>query len=562
MFIVKKKIGSEEYFYLRESKRVGSKVKAVTLAYLGKDKKEAERKAENIKEGVGKALKGSTSDKKARIKMEQTQLEKVNLGIDELAMFCKRKGFVYPSGEIYGGLAGFWDFGPLGVEMLNNLKREWWREHIQKRSDIVGIDGSIITNPKVWKASGHVDSFVDYEVVNKKTKEKFKVDKHEVSKYEKDNDFEVKGEFSPMFTTQVGPSKEEGVTAYLRPETAQLIFADFKAVQENSRLKLPFGIAQVGKAFRNEISPREFLFRCREFEQMEIEYFIAPKQKCEFIDEIKDVEILVYSEEIQKSGKEAVKMHVYKAWKSGVFKRDWHAYWLAKEFMWFVSLGADPNKFRARQHLSEERSHYSSDTWDLEYEFPMGFRELEGFADRSTYDLSQHEKFSNEKLSINDPVFGRVLPEVVCEPSLGVGRAFSVFMLSSYHVDKARDNIVLTLNPRLAPIKAAVFPIVKGEEYEKISQEIVKELREEWSVNYDISGSIGRRYSRNDEIGTPMCITIDEETLKDKSVTIRERDTTEQVRVKISELREVLNRVINKGESVLKLGKLVETRKK
>jgi len=487
------------------------------------------------------------------------------LSIDELATFCKRRGFAYPSGEIYGGLAGFWDYGPLGVELKNNIKREWWRFHVHQREDLVGIDGSIITNPKVWEASGHVASFVDVAVVCKKCGHKAKIDKHQVGKVKCDkcgSDYIVKGEFNPMFVTNVGPIKEDSIKSYLRPETAQLIFADFKAIHDNSRLKLPFGIAQVGKAFRNEISPREFLFRCREFEQMEIEYFIARGMKCPYIDEIKGVEMEIYSEEMQKFDKNAKKMKVYDAWKKGIIKNDWHAYWIALEFSWFVLLGANPEKFRARQHLSEEKSHYAVDTWDLEYSFPMGWRELEGFANRSNFDLTQHEKHSNKSMSIQDAIAGKVLPDVVCEPSLGVERAFLVFMFDAYEHDQKRENIVLHLSPKLAPYKAAIFPLISKGEVLEVSREVYKDLKEEFNVLFDESGSIGRRYARNDEIGTPFCITVDESSLKGKSVTIRERDSTKQIKVKIEKLRSVLRDLINDDISFEDAGKAVVTRVK
>jgi glycyl-tRNA synthetase len=486
------------------------------------------------------------------------------IGIDELALFCKRKGFVYPSGEIYGGLAGFWDFGPLGVEMINNLKREWWKYIVHQREDVVGIDGAIITNPKVWEASGHVLSFVDVAVVCKKCGYKTKIDKFEVGKARCEKckgAYEVKGEFNPMFVTNVGPIKEDSMKAYLRPETAQLIFADFKLVQENERLTLPFGIAQIGKAFRNEVSPREFLFRCREFEQMELEYFVSKGLKCPYMDEIGGISIAVYSEEMQKAGKEAKTMKIMDALKKGIIKRDWHAYWISQMFGWFILMGADEKKFRIRQHLSSERSHYSSDTWDLEYEFPMGWRELQGFADRATYDLSQHQKVSGKSMEISD-ASGKFIPEVVCEPSLGVGRAFLVLMLSAYEHDRKRDNIVLHLDSRIAPYKAAVFPIVsKGEVYE-MARGIHKDLLEEFNAFFDDSGSIGRRYARQDEAGTPFCITIDNESLKDKSVTIRERDTTKQIRVKASELRDVIRKLVADDLSFEDAGKAVETRVK
>ncbi len=584
MFIVKKKIGNKEYYYLRESRREGGKVIAKTIAYLGKTRKEAERKMSEVemnggkleKKDRGKELKG---EKVREIRMKNNKTE---ISIDDLATYCKRKGFVYPSGELYGGLAGFWDFGPAGVEILNNIKKEWWKFHVQRREDIVGIDGAIVTNPKIWEASGHVASFVDYAVYNKKIKEKFKVDKHELSKYENNKDYEIKGEFNPMFTTQVGPVVADSVKAYLRPETAQLIFADFKEVWENARLRLPCGIAQVGKAFRNEISPREFLFRAREFEQMEIEYFIAPGQKCPYIDEIKGIEIVIFDEKTQKEGKEGTenknslsrklrepqeevsgeKMEIYNAFKKGIIKTDWHAYWMAEEMRWFIMLGANPLNFRARQHTSEERSHYAIDTWDLEYKFPMGWRELQGFANRGTWDLGQHSKHSGKNLEIVDAELGRVLPEVVCEPSLGVGRAFIVFMLDAYEESKERENTVLHLSPKLAPYKAGLFPLISKGEIFDLSRELFKDLKEEFNIVFDKSGSIGRRYARQDEIGTPYCITVDGDSLKDKAVTIRERDTTKQIRVEIKKLKETLAKLLKDEIAFEDAGKIVETRVK
>jgi glycyl-tRNA synthetase len=548
-YIVKQKVYGKEYYYLREAKREGNKVKSICLAYLGKDKRQAEEKAEVF-------LKDLKTKKPNKIKME-----KKDLSVEELAVFCKRRGFVYQSGEIYGGFAGFWDFGNVGVELKNNLKREWWKYHVYERGDIAGIDGSIITHPTVWKASGHVDSFSDVFIVCKKCKKPSKIDKSELGKAKcncgGDFDSSSAKDFKLMFETIVG----EKDTAYLRPETAQLIFADFKAVQENSRLKLPFGIAQIGKAFRNEIAPRDFLFRCREFEQMEIEYFIKPNEKCPY--EIPNEEILIYSAEAQESGTGGEKMKIFEAFKKGIIKKDWHAYWLATEFLFFKNLGANPTKFRIRQHKKEELAHYSSDCWDLEYEFPFGWKELEGIADRSTYDLSQHEKFSKKDLKIFDEESKeKILPAVICEPSLGVERAFLVFMFDSYYYDKERENIVLRLNSKLSPIKAAIFPIVKQAEFEKISQEVFEDLRKEFNVVQDLSGSIGRRYARNDEIGTPYCITIDGDSSKNKDVTIRDRDTTKQIRVKVKDLREVLRKLIEREIEFEEAGKKVETRVK
>ncbi len=482
------------------------------------------------------------------------------LSIEELAVFCKRKGFVYPSGEIYGGLSGFWDFGHLGVALKNAIKQAWWQFHVYDRDDVVGIDGSIITNPKVWEASGHVASFSDIFVVCRKCKKPGKIDKNELGKVKCPNcggsyDEKHAKEFQLMFKTQVGDSG----SAYLRPETAQLIFTNFKQVFENARMKLPGGIAQIGKVFRNEIAPRDFLFRCREFEQMELEYFISPGEKCVY--PLGKTKILVYSAEDQEKEKEGQVLGFSDALKKGIIKVDWHAYWLEQEFLWFIGLGANPEKFRIRQHMQDEKSHYAIDTWDLEYQFPFGWKELQGMANRGDYDLRQHEKHSLQKLSVLNAKGERVLPEVVCEPSQGVERAFLVFLCDAYEHDQKRDNVVLHLHPKLAPVKAAVFPIVKEVKMMKLAEEIYKELRKEWHVSYDESGSVGRRYSRNDEIGTPVCITVDEQSVKDKSVTLRERDTTKQVRVKIAELQDVMRKVVN-GKNVLKLGKLVETRVK
>ncbi|MCK5449521.1 glycine--tRNA ligase [Candidatus Pacearchaeota archaeon] len=472
-----------------------------------------------------------------------------DITIDELANFCKRKGFVYPSGELYGGLAGFWDFGPMGSELKNNIKSSWWKFHVHCRDDVVGIDGSIVTSPKVWEASGHVANFVDVAVVCKKCGSKFKIDEHELGKVRCEKckgELESKGKFNPMFTTQVGPIEDDSVTSYLRPETAQLIFADFKLVQENARLKLPFGIAQVGKAFRNEIAPRNFVFRSREFEQMEIEYFIDPSKNKECPFEIEDMEILIYSSKMQDENSEPMRMSIEKALEEKIIQLPWHAYWLSSGLKWFFELGANPENFRIRQHVKDEKSHYATDTWDIEYKFPFGWKELQGIADRGIFDLTQHEKFSKSDLKIMDDVAGKkLLPMVVAEPSLGVERAFLVFMLDAYSVGE-KGNVVLKLNPKLAPIKVAVFPLVKKDEkLVEQAREICRNLREEWNVVYDESGSVGRRYARNDEVGTPFCITVDGDSGKKKDVTIRNRDDGEQRRVKIKDLKDVLRGLIS-----------------
>lgn len=566
VFIVKKKIGGREYYYLNKSIREGKKVRTKTIAYLGKTRADAEKKAKEFEKRLKKEKKKKEKKEAKEKTAEILAPKEKESSIEEIMVFCKRKGFVYPSGEIYGGLAGFWDFGHLGTELKNNIKEEWWKFHVRQRNDIVGIDSAIITNPKVWEASGHVSSFSDIAVACKKCGFKTKVDKSELGKARCERckgEYESKGNFSLMFTTNVGPIEGESIKSYLRPETAQLIFADFKFIHDAARLKLPFGIAQVGKAFRNEIAPRDFLFRMREFEQMEIEYFVDPKEKCPY--KIGNSEILILSAEMQEKNKEPKKMSIKEAHEKNIIKTDWHAYWLEQEFLWFVNLGANPNKFRIRQHLSDEKSHYAIDTWDLEYKFPFGWKELQGMANRTDFDLKQHEKFSKTSMEIIEEKDGKpekILPHVICEPSQGVERAFLVFMFDSYCFDEKRQNIVLRLHPKLSPIKAAVFPIVKKPEYESLAKQIVNDLKQEFNVNYDISGSIGRRYARNDEAGTPFCITIDNKSPKNKDATIRDRDTTLQIRVKIKDLKETFKKLVNKEIQFEKAGKLVVTRVK
>ncbi|MBI3027793.1 glycine--tRNA ligase [Candidatus Woesearchaeota archaeon] len=512
-------------------------------------------------------------------------MEKPKLTIDEMAAFCKRKGFVYPNSEIYGGIAGFYDFGHLGVELKNNIKKEWWKTFVQQREDIVGIDGSIITNPMVWKASGHVEGFTDVLVDCKKCGSRFRGDqliedklkiatagmstddvaqelkRHKVKCPKCGSELGEPNRFNLMFTTNVGPVQITASAAYLRPETAQIIFADFKLVQENARLKLPFGIAQIGKAFRNEISPRDFLFRMREFEQMEIEYFVHPEkqEECKFIDDVMDYELNVLSAEMQKEKKNMQKMPIKECLNKKIIKTKWHAYWLASMHKWFVDLGADAEHFRIRQHVKDELSHYALDTWDLEYEFPFGWKELQGLSNRTDFDLKQHMGYSKTDLSIFDEeTKKKIIPHVICEPSQGVERAFLVFMFDAYEYDKKRENVVLKLHPKLCPIKIGVFPLVSNKkEIVELAKKIHNELKQEWTCTFDLSGSIGRRYARADEIGIYACVTIDHESLEDESITIRARDTTEQVRVKIKDLKEVLRKFMD-GENLGKLGENVE----
>jgi glycyl-tRNA synthetase len=493
----------------------------------------------------------------------------MTMTIDDMASFCKRKGFVYQNSEIYGGMSGFFDYGPLGAEVKNSIKQNWWKFFIHQREDCIGLDGSIISHPTVWKASGHVDCFEDIMLVCSKCKEKIRGDTYiedvlkiaadgmkvdEINKLVKEHelkcpkckaDFEEANDFNLMFKTQVGPSQDSKATAYLRPETAQLIFTNFRLATDNMRMKLPFGIAQIGKAFRNEISPRNFVFRCREFEQMEIEYFIHPKglNDCPYFEDVKNHVIVYYSACMQADKKDMKKATIGSLVADGVIKTTWHGYWLAMAHRWYISLGARPENFRIRQHLNTEKSHYALDTWDLEYNFPFGWKELIGMANRTDYDLSQHIKFSKKDLSLFDEeTKEKVVPHVVAEPSFGVDRSFLIFMFDAYEDDKERGNIVLKLHPKLAPIKASVFPLVNKEGLPQLAKKIYKELQMDFNVTYDQSGSIGRRYARADEIGTPICITVDFDSKEENTVTIRDRDTTKQERVKIEDLKAILEK--------------------
>ena len=511
-------------------------------------------------------------------------MEKQKLTIDEMATFCKRKGFVYPNSEIYGGISGFYDFGHLGVELKNNIKKEWWKTFVQQRDDVVGIDGSIITNPMVWKASGHVDGFTDVLVDCRKCGSRFrgnqliedklkiptagmsldeiakKLAGHKIKCQKCGSELSEPKKFNLMFATNVGPVQTSSSSAYLRPETAQVIFANFKLVQENARLKLPFGIAQAGKVFRNEISPRDFLFRMREFEQMEIEYFVHPEKQdeCHFIDDVLDYELNVFSADMQKNNKKMEKITIKQCLNKKIIKTRWHAYWLAQMHKWFAELGADASHFRIRQHVKDELSHYALDTWDLEYEFPFGWKELQGLSNRTDFDLKQHMEHSKTDLSIFDEeTKKKIIPHVICEPSQGVERAFLVFMFDAYNYDKSRENVVLKLHPKLAPIKIGVFPLASNKaDLVKKARDVYDELKREWNCTFDLSGSIGRRYARADETGIYATVTIDFESLEDDEVTIRARDTMEQIRIKIRDLKEILKKFLE-GEKLGKLGKMV-----
>jgi len=487
-----------------------------------------------------------------------------------MASYCKRRGLIFPTSEIYGQIPGFYDYGPLGVELANNVKQLWWKTFVQDREDVIGIDGSIITNPLVWKASGHADSFTDPLTECFKCHKRFRADhlledalskaidglkKEELTKLILDNKIrcpECKGElsevrdFNQMFSTSIGAV--EGNKAYLRPETAQSIFADYKAVMDSTRIAPPFGIAQVGKAFRNEISPRNFIFRKREFEQMEIEFFTMTDKKndCPCFDEVKSLKMNILSAVNQEKGiSTAESLSVRQAFEDKIFSNKWHAYWTATFYQWYIDLGVDPKKLRLRQHMKKELSFYSAGTVDIEYEFPLGFKELQGIADRTTYDLTQHQNLSKQNLEYFDEESKKKeLLYVACEPSVGVERLLLMLLFNGLKEEKERT--VLKIVPKLAPYKVGVFPLIK-KDLEPKSREVYKLLKEEFTCFYDESGSIGRRYRRQDEIGTPYCLTIDYDTLKDESVTLRMRDSMKQERVKISQLVTVLRDKIKKS---------------
>ena len=472
----------------------------------------------------------------------------VTLG--ELQKFLMEKAIIFPTAELYGGMAGFFDYGPLGVELKRAVKQEWWNWFVRGREDVVGMDGCVITHPKVWEASGHTKAFHDPLVECKKCKNRFRadhlvedrlkinVDGLELKELEKligDNQIKCPrcgGElvepkqFNLMFSTQVGAVA--GNVAYLRPETAQLIFVDFPRVYKASRASLPFGIAQVGKAFRNEISPRNFVFRSREFEQMELEFFINPKSEP---PEIPEVEAQVWTRKAQPGG-EPTRMSFREMVKKGITS-GWHAYWLAQSWLFFLNLGLDPKDLRLRQHTKEELSHYSQDTWDVEFHYPFGWKELAGIANRTDYDLKQHARFSGRDLSV--PEGEKKLYPWVIEPSFGVDRLVLALLAGGWYRDGERQ--VLRLKGSLAPIQVAVFPLVNKDGMPEKAREIYRELSSCFRAFYDEKGSIGRRYRRQDSIGTPLCVTVDGQTLEDGTVTVRDRDSMDQRRVKVEELK-------------------------
>jgi len=492
--------------------------------------------------------------------------------MDEVVNVCKRRGFIFQSSEVYGGYAGFFDYGPLGVELRANIKKAWWRDMVHRRNDVVGLDSSIIGSPKVWRASGHVDGFSDPMVDCKTSKLRYRADQLFWARAEVDGELlgyvslletddmqdlavaaaeklkrkakmqgtlsvsDVKDfteatdeeqqlipspatgepgsltpprEFNLMFQTSVGAMSDASSVAYLRPETAQGIFTNFKNVVSTGRVKVPFGIAQIGKAFRNEITPRNFIFRSREFEQMEIEYFIPPDEEC---------------------------------WK------EFHEQWLQDSYSWLVSIGLRPELLSRDVHEDHKLAHYARACTDFMFKFPFGTQELQGIAARGNYDLTSHATASGKSMEYYDEARKEKYVPHVIEPSIGVDRLMLAVLCSAYAVDEVggEERTLLRFHPRLAPIKAAVLPLVKNKpELIEKAEAIYKRLQRRYHVTYDTAGAIGRRYRRMDEVGTPYCITVDFDTLDDDTVTLRERDSTEQRRVTIPELLEYMEEQID-----------------
>ena len=452
--------------------------------------------------------------------------EKFEKTMDKIVSLCKRRGFIFQGSDIYGGLANTWDYGPLGAELKRNIKDYWWKKVVHERDDVVGLDSAILMHPRVWEASGHLEGFNDALIDCKQCKSRFRADhliedalnmKVEGKSVEELTEIihgnEIKCPtcgmvawtnarvFNLMFKTFQGVTEDSSSVVYLRPETAQGIFVNFKNVLDSSRMKLPFGIAQIGKSFRNEITPGNFIFRTREFEQMELEFFVKPGE-----DE------------------------------------KWFDYW--RQFMmdFFVSLGVKKENLRLRDHSPEELSHYSKATTDLEYKFPFGWGELWGTANRTDYDLSRHIEYSGKTLTYFDPEENKHIVPYVVEPSLGVDRAILVLLCDAYDEEdvQGETRVVLRFSPKIAPIKCAVLPLSKKEPLEELARKIYLDLKKYYNVEYDNSGSIGKRYRRQDEIGTPFAITVDFDSLEDNKVTIRDRDTMQQDRVEIDKIHDYL----------------------
>ncbi|HJP19773.1 MAG TPA: glycine--tRNA ligase [Nitrospinota bacterium] len=426
-----------------------------------------------------------------------------SVNMEKLVSLSKRRGFIFQSSEIYGGLNSCWDYGFLGVELKKNVKEAWWKSVVQMRSDVVGIDSSILMHPDVWKASGHLDCFSDPMVDCKKCKHRFRADDLNSEKCpDCGGELTDVRQFNLMFKTFMGTVEDQQTTVYLRPETAQGIFTNFKNIQSTSRLKIPFGIAQIGKAFRNEITPGNFTFRTREFEQMEIEFFVKPGEDME-----------------------------------------WFEHWKQERFNWYLNYGMKKENLRFREHEKDELAHYAKACVDVDYKFPFGWSELEGVANRTDYDLKKHIEKSGKDLQYFDEETKEKYIPYVIEPSAGVDRSTLAFLVDSY--EEEEDRVVLKLDPRLAPFKAAIFPLVKKDGLREISMDIEEKLKKHFTVFYDEKSSIGRRYRRQDEIGTPFGITVDYQTKDDNTVTLRERDSMKQERKSIEQLASIIGKKID-----------------
>ncbi len=442
--------------------------------------------------------------------------------MDTIVSLCKRRGFVYPGSDIYGGLRSSWDYGPLGVELKQNIKRQWWTSMVQGRDDVVGLDSCVILASEVWETSGHVATFVDPLTECSSCHKRFRADHLEEQGKGKPlaelacpncgnrGTFSEPRMFNGLLKTHLGPVEDDSGLAYLRPETAQGIFINYLNVQQSARKKPPFGIGQIGKSFRNEITPGNFIFRTREFEQMELEYFVKP-------------------------GEDAT----------------WHDYWIAERMRWFTDLGVRPDNLRLFEHPAEKLSHYSTRTVDIEYRFGFigsEWGELEGIANRTDYDLTVHSKASGTDLSYFDQESGERYTPYVIEPAVGVDRSALVFLLDAYNEDEAPNakgvlekRVVLKLDPRLAPVKAAVLPLSRNADLSPVARTLAADLRTRFTTDFDDAGAIGRRYRRQDEIGTPYCVTVDFDTLTDQAVTVRSRDTMRQERIALDQVARYLS---------------------
>jgi glycyl-tRNA synthetase len=434
------------------------------------------------------------------LSVETETASKRAVTMDRIVNLCKRRGLVFPASDIYGGLGSTWDYGPAGVELKRNVKEAWWRDMVQSRNDVIGLDSAILQHPRTWEASGHLQNFTDPMVDCKSCKQRFRADDVDSSRCpECGGELTEARQFNLMFKTFMGPVEDTASAIYLRPETAQGIFSNFANLIDTQRLKLPFGVAQTGKSFRNEITPRNFIFRTREFEQMEMEFFVRPNP----------------DEELK-----------------------WFEYWVDARLQWYVKYGINPGHLRLRPHAQDELSHYSRGTTDIEYRYPFGWGELEGIARRGSYDLDQHAQYSGKDLTyFDEETKSRFRPWVI-EPAAGVDRTMLAFLLDAYDEDvvEGEERIVLRLDPRLAPLKVAVFPLLRKAGQPEKAHIVREMLQRYFPVAYDQAGSIGRRYRRMDEIGTPFGVTIDHQTMDDDTVTLRDRDSTEQVRIPIAGL--------------------------